>query len=120
LTLPEWAAYYAGREANAGPENAPCYNAAAAVHEQEVNTLADQLRLFPSPNPPPSHVVVYDFHPETNIFVVLAQSPVPVPALKNRPALFRHKSGRIPQLEAKAIARYLGDKERASGLAIMA
>ena len=98
----------------------PCYNAAAAVHEQEVNTLADQPRLFPSSNPPPSHVVVYDFHPETNIFVVLAQAPVPVPALKNRPALFRHKPGRIPQLEADALARYLGDKERASGPVVVA
>jgi hypothetical protein len=64
--------------------------------------------------------VVYDFHAESNTFVVLAQAPVPVSALKNRPALFRHKPGRIPQLEAKAIACCLGKKERASGLAIMA
>ena len=64
--------------------------------------------------------MIFDFHPETNTFVVLAQTPVPVPALKNRPALFRHKPGRIPQLEADALARYLEDNERASGLAIMA
>jgi hypothetical protein len=64
--------------------------------------------------------VIYDFHLETNTFVVLAQAPMPVRASKRRPALFRYKPGRIPQLEAKAIARYLGDKERASGLAIMA
>jgi hypothetical protein len=108
------------RERETGPENAPCYNAAAAVHEQEVSTLADQLRLFTDLNTPLSYVVIYDFHPETNIFVVLAQTPVPVPASKRRPALFRHKPGRIPQLEAKAIARYLGDKEHGSRPAIMA
>jgi len=90
------------------------------VSEREVNTLADQLRLFLDLNTPPSHVVIYDFHPETNTFVVLAQAPVPVSAPKRRPALFRHKPGRIPQLEAKAIARYLGDKERASGPVVVA
>ena len=87
--------------------------------EQEVNTLADQPRLFPVPNTPPSHVVIYDFHPETNTFVVLAQIPTPAPVPKNRPAFFRHKPGRTPQLEAKAIARYLGKKERSSGPTIM-
>jgi hypothetical protein len=63
--------------------------------------------------------VIYDFHPETNTLVVLAQAPTPVPALKNRPAFFRHKPGRVPQLEANALARYLGEKEHGSGLAIV-
>ena len=64
--------------------------------------------------------MIYDFHPETNTLVLLAQAPTSVPAPKNRPALFRHKPWRIPQLEAKAIARYLGDKERASGPVVVA
>ena len=80
-----------------------------------MNTLADQLSLFSAPETPPSHVVIYDIHPETNIFVVLAQAPTTVPAPKNRPAFFRHKCGRTPQLEANALARYLVEKERASG-----
>jgi hypothetical protein len=106
--------------ANAGPENGPCYNPAAqSFSEQEVTTLADQPHLFPVPNTPPSHVVIYDFHPETNTFVVLAQALIPVPDLRNKPAFFRHKPGRIPQLEAKALARYLGDKEQASGPVMM-
>ena len=88
--------------------------------EQEVNALADQPSLFPIPNTPPTHVVVYDFHPETNTFVVLAQAPVPVPTLKNRPALFRHKPVPVPQLEAIALARYLAEKHRSSGPLIMA
>jgi hypothetical protein len=41
--------------------NAPCYNAAATVHEQEVSTLADQLRLFTDLNTPPTHVVIFTF-----------------------------------------------------------
>jgi hypothetical protein len=82
--------------------------------EPEVNTLADQLRLFPVPNTPPSHVVIYDFHPETNSFVVLAQAPVPVPVPKRRPAFFRHKPGRVPQLEAIALARYLDEMNHGS------
>jgi hypothetical protein len=49
-----------------------------------------------------------------------ARAPIPVPAPKRRPALFRHKPGRIPQLEAKAIVRYFGDKERASGPVVVA
>jgi hypothetical protein len=100
--------------ANAGPENGPCYNPVAALSEQEVDTLADQLRLFPAPHTPSTHVVIYDFHPETNTLVVLAQICTSVPASKNRPAFFRHKSGRVPQIEANALARYLGEKRRAS------
>lgn len=87
---------------------------------KEVATLADQPRLFPVPNNPPSHVVIYDFHPETNTFVVLAQAPAVVPAPKNKPAFFRHKAGRIPQLEAIALARYLGEKVHGSGPVITA
>ena len=87
--------------------------------EQEVNTLADQPRLFTAPQTPPSHVVIYDFHPETNTFVVLAQAPTIVPAPKNRPAFFSHKSGRVPQIEAIALVRYLGKKHRGPGPAIM-
>ena len=92
----------------------------AVVSEQEVNTLADQPRLFSVPNTLPSHVVIYDFHPETNTLVVLAQAPIPVPAPKNRPAFFRHKPGRTPQLEANALARYLAEKEYGCGPVIMA
>ena len=87
--------------------------------KQEVNTLANQPRLFPVPNTPPSHVVIFDFHPETNTFVVLAQAPTSVPAPKNRPALFRHKPGRVPQLEANILARYLSEKHRGPGPAML-
>jgi hypothetical protein len=63
--------------------------------------------------------VIFDFHPETNTLVILAQTPTSVPAPKNRPAFFRHKPGRVPQIEANALARYLGEKEHGSGPAIM-
>ena len=88
--------------------------------EQEVSILADQPRLFAVPNFPPSHVVIYDFHPETHTFVVLAQALLPVPAPKNRPAFLRHKPRRIPQLEANALARYLCEKEHACGPVVVA
>jgi hypothetical protein len=64
--------------------------------------------------------VIYDFLPETDTFVVLAQAPVPVPAPKKRPAFFHHKPGRVPQMEANALARYLGEKEHGSGPMVMA
>jgi hypothetical protein len=84
------------------------------------NTLADQLRIFTDLNTPPSHVVIFDFHAETNTFVVLAQTRTSASAPKNRPAFFRHRPGYIPQLEANALARYLSKKHQGSGLAIMA
>ena len=84
-----------------------------------MTTLADQPRLFSAPETPPSHVVIYDFHPETNIFVVLAQALTSVSTPKNRPVFFRHKPGRVPQLEANALARYVGEKEHGSGPVIM-
>jgi hypothetical protein len=64
--------------------------------------------------------VIYDFHPETNTFVVLAQAPTNVPVPKRRPAFFRHKPGRIPQLEAIALARYLAENEHGSGPVVVA
>ena len=64
--------------------------------------------------------MIYDFHPETNTLVVLAQAPTSVSAPKNRPAFFRHKPGHVPQLEANALARYLGKKERGSGPVVVA
>ena len=99
----------------------PCYNPAApSFSEQEVNTLADQLSLFSAPETRPTHVVICDFHPETDTLVVLAQAPIRVPAPKNRPAFFRHKPGRNPQIEAKAIARYLGEKHHDLETVVMA
>jgi hypothetical protein len=64
--------------------------------------------------------VIYDFHPDTNTLVVLAQAPTSVPAPNSKPAFFRHKPGRIPQVEAIALARYLGEKQRASGPVVVA
>jgi len=87
--------------------------------KQEVTTLADQPRLFPSPKASPTHVVIYDFHPETNTLVVLAQAPTSLPAPKNRSAFFRHKPGRTPQVEVIALARYLAEKRRACGPVLM-
>ncbi len=87
---------------------------------KEVETLADQPRLFPVPSSSPSHVVIYDFHPDTNTFVVLAQAPAVVPAPENKPAFFRHKKGRIPQLEAIALARHLGKRACGSGPVVTA
>jgi hypothetical protein len=84
-----------------------------------VNVLADQPSLFSDLETLPTHVVIYDFHPETNIFVVLAQAPTSLPTAKTRPAFFCHKPGRNPQIEAITLARYLGEKERASGPVMM-
>ena len=70
------------------------------------------------PEDSPSHVVIYDFH--DNTFVVLAQLPTTIPTANKKPALFRHKPGRIPVLEAIAIARHLGEKEQGSAPAVMA
>ncbi len=87
---------------------------------KEVVTLADQPRLFPVPKSTPSHVVIYDFHPDTNTFVVLAQAPAVVPAPKHKPVFFRHKPGRVPQIEANALARYLGKRALGSGPVVTA
>ncbi len=64
--------------------------------------------------------MIYDFHPDTNTFVVLAQAPAVVPVPKNKPAFFCHKPGHIPQIEANALASYLREKEHGSGPMVMA
>jgi len=87
---------------------------------KEVVTLADQPRLFPLPSSSPSHVVIYDYHPDTNTLIILAQAPAMVPVPKNKPVFFRHKIGRVPQIEANALARYLGEKEHGSGPVVTA
>ena len=64
--------------------------------------------------------MIYDFHPDTNTLVILAQAPAVVPAPKHKPAFFRHKPGRVPQIEANALARYLGEKGHGSGPVVTA
>jgi len=64
--------------------------------------------------------VIYDFHPDTNTLVVLAQAPTVVLAPQHKPVFFRHKPGRIPQIEANALARYIGEKGHGSGPTITA
>ncbi len=86
---------------------------------KEVVTLADQPRLFPvhevnkSNIEPPSHTIVYDFHPEIFTFVVLAQQLTGIPDIAPRPSLFRHKPGMDPQIEAIALSKYVYDKSGA-------
>ncbi len=61
---------------------------------------------------PPSHVVVWDFHP-SGTCVILAQQPTNVPDVSTRPAFFKHKKGKHPKMEAMMLGSYIYEKSEA-------
>ncbi len=61
---------------------------------------------------PPSHVVVWDFHP-SGTCVILAQQPTNIPDVSPRPSFYKHRKGKHPKYEAMMLSSYLLEKSEA-------
>ncbi len=92
-----------------------CYHSTPLREESNL----DQPRLFPVPETeihkyiePPSHVVVWDWHPSGTV-VILSQQPTNVPDVATRPAFFKHKKGKHPKMEAMMLGSYIYEKSEA-------